>query len=240
LTDFPEPWIFDSGLGTEFMSDYSILLKLKGRLCLIIGGGPVAIRKARGLQEAGARVRLIASDLTVPVEVLAGVEVIIRPYCSGDLEGACLAFAATDDRSVNAAVVREARQRGVLVNVADAPDEGDFTLPALLRRGDLTVSVSTAGGSPALASVLRDRLAEQMGPEWATVLEIAAALRQAHLTFQGKTEYNQPILRRLLEGGLPALIASGDAVAVDRLLQTLSGEGCSLEQLGIRLVKGMT
>ena len=222
------------------MPDYPILLKLKDRLCLVIGGGPVAVRKARGLLEAGARVRLIASDLAVTVEALAGVEVLIRPYRSGDLEGACLAFAATDDRLVNAAVVREARQRGVLVNVVDAPDEGDFTLPALLRRGDLTVSVSTAGGSPALASVLRDRLAEQMGPEWATVLEIVAALRQKQLTFQGKTEYNQPILRRLLEGGLPVQIASGDAAAVDRLLLTLFGEGCSLEQLGIRLVKGMT
>jgi precorrin-2 dehydrogenase/sirohydrochlorin ferrochelatase len=150
-----------------------------------------------------------------------------------------LAFAATDDRLVNAAVVREARQRGVLVSVVNAPDEGDFTLPALLRRGNLTVSVATAGSSPALAALLRDRLADQLGQEWATVLEIAAALRQKRLTLQGKTEYNQAILRRLLEGGLPDLIAGGDAPAVDRLLQTI-GEGCSLAQLGIRLTKGMT
>jgi precorrin-2 dehydrogenase/sirohydrochlorin ferrochelatase len=222
------------------MPDYPILLQLKDRLCVVIGGGPVAIRKARGLREAGARVRLVASELAVPAGELADVEVVIRPFRAGDLLGAFVAFAATDDRLVNAAVVREARQRGVLVGVVDVPDEGDFTLPALLRRGNLTVSVATAGDSPALAVLLRDRLADQLGPEWATVLEIAAALRQKRLTLQGKTEYNQPILRRLLEGGLPDLIAGGDAPAVDRLLQTLFGADCSLAQLGIRLVKGMT
>jgi precorrin-2 dehydrogenase/sirohydrochlorin ferrochelatase len=207
---------------------------------VVIGGGPVAIRKVRGLREAGARVRLIASELAVPAGELADVEAVIRPYRAGDLQEAFVAFAATNDRMVNAAVVREARQRGVLVSVVDAPDEGDFTLPALLRRGDLTVSVATGGGSPALAALLRDRLADQLGPEWATVLEIAAALRQKRLTLQGKTEYNQAILRRLLEGGLPDLIADGDASAVDRLLQSLFGEGSTLAQLGIRLAKGMT
>ena len=222
------------------MSDYPILLQLQGRLCVVIGGGPVAIRKARGLQEAGARVRLIASELAVSVEALEAVEVIIRPYQTGDLEGAFVAFAATDDRLVNAAVVQEARQRRVLVGVVDAPDTGDFTLPALLRRGNLTVAVATGGGSPALAALLRDQLAVRLGPEWATVLEIAAALRQKRLTLQGNTEYNQPILRRLIEGGLPELIASGDAPAVDQLLRTLFGEGCSLAQLEIRLAKGMT
>jgi precorrin-2 dehydrogenase/sirohydrochlorin ferrochelatase len=222
------------------MPDYPILLQLKGRLCVVIGGGPVAIRKVRGLREAGARVRLIASELAVPAGELADVEAVIRPYRAGDLQEAFVAFAATNDRMVNAAVVREARQRGVLVSVVDAPDEGDFTLPALLRRGDLTVSVATGGGSPALAALLRDRLADQLGPEWATVLEVAAALRQKRLTLQGKTEYNQAILRRLLEGGLPDLIADGDASAVDRLLQSLFGEGSTLAQLGIRLAKGMT
>lgn len=222
------------------MSEYSISLQLKDRLCVVIGGGPVAIRKVRGLLEAGARVRLVAPEPAAMAELSPALEVIQRPYLAGDLEGACLAFAATSNRQVNAAVVREGRQRGVLVNVADAPETGDFSVPALLRRGELTVAVSTAGGSPALAALLRDRLAEHLGTEWATVIEIAAALRQKRLTLQGKTEYNQPILRRLLEDGLPELIAGGDAPAVDRLLQSLFGESCSLAQLGIRLTKGMT
>jgi len=222
------------------MPDYPISLQLKDRLCVVVGGGPVAIRKARGLLEAGAKVRLVAPESAVTAEQLPALEFIQRSYRAGDLEGACLAFAATDDRRVNAEILREARQRGILVNVADAPGTGDFAVPALLRRGDLTVAVSTAGGSPALAGLLRDRVAENLGPEWSTVIAIAAALRQKRLTLQGKSEYNQPILRRLLDGGLPGLIASGDAPAVDRLLQTLFGEGCSLAQLGIRLTKGMT
>src|SRR5690606_10475975 len=135
------------------------------------------------------------------------VEVLRRAYRQGDLREAYLAFAATDSREVNAAVILEARDLGVLVNAADAPADGDFTLPALLRRGDVTVSVSTGGRSPALAALIRDHLAATLGPEWSTVLEIAAALRQKQLTAQEKTKYNHMILRRLLDGGLPDLIA---------------------------------
>jgi len=221
------------------MPDYLVTLQLDGRLCVVVGGGTVALRKARGLSETGARVRLIASELTAPVEGLDAMEVCVRPYRDGDLDEAFLAFAATGDRAVNAAVVGEARRRGVLVSVVDLPEEGDFVLPALLRRGELTVAVATGGRSPALAALVRDHLAAQLGPEWAAVLEIAAALRRKRLTLQGKTEYNQAILRRLLDGGLPKLIAGGDEAAVDRLLRTLFGEGCTLAGLGVRLAKGM-
>jgi len=221
------------------MPDYPVMLQLEGRLCVVVGGGPVALRKARGLREAGARVRLVAADVSAPAEELDGMEVSVRSYRDGDLSGAFLAFAATGDREVNAAVVREARRCGILVGVADAPAEGDFALPALLRRGDLAVAVATGGRSPALAALVRDQLAAQIGPEWAVVLDIAAALRRKRLTLQGKTEYNQAILRRLLDGGLPELIAGGDEPAVDQLLRTLFGEGSTLAELGVRLAKGM-
>jgi len=221
------------------MTDYPVLLSVAERLCVVVGGGPVALRKVRGLLAAGARVRLVAAELAAPAEDLEGVTATVRPYRDGDLAGAFLAFAATGDRTVNAAVVAEARRRGVLVCVADAPEEGDFALPALLRRGDLTVAVATGGKSPALAALVRDRLAPQLGPEWAEVLEIAAALRQKRLTLQGKTEYNQAILRCLLDGGLPELVAGGDVPAVDQLLRALFGEGCTLAGLGVCLAKGM-
>jgi precorrin-2 dehydrogenase/sirohydrochlorin ferrochelatase len=133
------------------------------------------------------------------------------------------------------------------VNVADAPGEGDFTLPAVLRRGDLTVAVSTAGGSPALAAAVRDRVAELLGGEWAETLAIVAALRRKKLTFpqknltaSEKTEYDREILRRLLEGGLPSLVAGGRIAEIDRLLVDTCGEGCSLADLGIGLPKGKT
>lgn len=220
------------------MADYPIILQLQDRLCVVVGGGAVGLRKVRGLLAAGARVRLV--EPVAPGVLPEGVELVPRAYRDGDLEGACLAFAASGKRAVNAAVASEARRRGIPVNVADVPGEGDFTLPALLRRGELSVAVATAGRSPALAAALCARLGELLGPEWATVLEIAAALRRKRLTPRGKAEYNQPILRRLLEAGLPALIAAGDAAAIDRHLATLCGEGISLAQLGVRLPKGMT
>lgn len=221
------------------MIDYPILLQLHGRLCAVIGGGSVGRRKVRGLLDAGARVRLVAPDALAEGD-RSGVEIVPRPYRPGDLEGAALAFAATDSRETNAAVAREARQRGIPVCVADAPDEGDFVLPALLRRGELTVAVSTGGQSPALAALVREHLAENLGPEWATVLEIAAALRRKRLTPHQKTEYNRAILQHLLAGGLPALVADRQAAGIDQLLEAFLGEGFSLAELGIHLPKGMT
>ncbi len=139
---------------------------------------------------------------------------------------------------MNAAVAAEARAAGILVNVADDPLQGDFVLPAVLRRGSLTLTAATGGGSPALAVLLRDRLAGQYGPGWDTTLQVVAALRRQRLTEPPKGEYNTEILRRLLEGGLPDLIAAGDAAGVDRLLAEVAGAEMSLEALGISLPKG--
>lgn len=129
----------------------------------------MANRKARKLLQARAEVVVISPETTPELESVA-VE-IRRPYEEGDLEGAYLAFAATDSREVNAAVAREAKERGVLVNVADRPSEGDFALPSMLRRGRLQVAVSTGGASPALARRIKDELEGIFGPEWAGLVE---------------------------------------------------------------------
>ena len=113
---------------------------------------------------------MISPEIGPELESVA-VEVHRRPYRSGDLEGAYLAFTATDIREVNAAVTREARERGVPINVADAPSDGDFALPATLRRGKLQVAVSTGGASPTLARSIRSKLEALFGPEWAGVVE---------------------------------------------------------------------
>ncbi len=219
------------------MTNYPVNLNLADRLCVIVGAGPVGLRKLAGLQGSGARIRLI--DPAPPAVLPSTVEVVSRVFQRGDLQGALLAFAATADRRVNAAVAAEARATGVLVNVADLPEEGDFTLPARLQRGDLEVAVTTAGRAPALAVALRDRLAAGLGSEWALVVEIAAALRNSGLTPQRSSEYNQRVLHRLLEEGLPALLANGDAAAVDHLLAALIGPGITLDSLGLCLPKGM-
>lgn len=143
---------------------------MDGKRCVVVGGGGVANRKARKLLQARAKVVVISPDVRPELASMA-VEVRRRPYGEGDLEGAFLAFAATDRREVNAAVAREARERGIPVNVADEPSEGDFALPSTLRRGQLQVAVSTGGASPVLAQRIRRKLEDVFGQEWAGVVE---------------------------------------------------------------------
>jgi precorrin-2 dehydrogenase / sirohydrochlorin ferrochelatase len=149
---------------------YPIFLDLSGRRCVVVGGGKVAGRKARKLLQARARVVVISPEIGAELESVA-VEVHRRPYREGDLEGAYLAFAATDSREVNAAVAREGKERDIPVNVADRPSEGDFALPSTLRRGGLQVAVSTGGASPNLARRIKDELERVFGPEWAGIVE---------------------------------------------------------------------
>ena len=149
---------------------YPIFLDLSERRCVVVGGGEVANRKARKLLQARAEVVVISPEVMPELESVAA-EVHRRTYEEGDLEGAYLAFAATDAREVNAAVAGEAKERGIPVNVADRPSDGDFALPSVLRRGRLQVAVSTGGASPALAREIRGELEEIFGPEWAGLVE---------------------------------------------------------------------
>lgn len=221
------------------MSDYPLLFNVTGQLCVVVGGGTVGSRKVRGLLNSGARVRLIAPEGNPVFQDVPSVEVIARNFCPADLDGACLAFAATDDRAVNAAVAAAARERGIPVNITDDPAAGDFTLPATLQRGNLSISVATAGESPLLAVVLRDLLAEQFGKEWGAVVAIAAALRRKKLTPGMKNFYNPQVLQQLLAAGLPQLLATGDIVAVDRLLTEHLGPSWTLAALDVRLSEEM-
>ncbi|MFC5529297.1 precorrin-2 dehydrogenase/sirohydrochlorin ferrochelatase family protein [Cohnella yongneupensis] len=157
---------------------YPILLSLKDRTCVVIGGGEVAERKARGLLNAGASVRVISPSVTRGLSDMAqagSIHLLQREYAKGDLEGATLAFAATDRQEVNASVAAEARERGIPVNVADGDTEGDFIVPAVLRRGDLVLSASASGAGPAVSARIIGELSSRYGPEYEGYLK---ALRQ--------------------------------------------------------------
>jgi precorrin-2 dehydrogenase/sirohydrochlorin ferrochelatase len=145
---------------------------------VVVGGGEVASRKARRLLQSGAEVVVISPEVSPEISA-SKVELRRRPYRGGDLAGAHLAFTATDSREVNAAVAREAGERGVPVNVADRPSEGDFALPSTLRRGRLQVAVSTGGASPALAKRIRGELEDVFGSEWAAIVERFDAARRS-------------------------------------------------------------
>ena len=130
----------------------------------------MATRKVGKLLQAGADVIVVSPEVSQDLAGMA-VEIKYRPYEHGDLEGANLAFGATGSREVNAAVAREAKERGIPANVADRPSEGDFAVPSTLRRGGLQVAVSTGGASPKLARRIRGELEEAFVPEWAGVVE---------------------------------------------------------------------
>jgi len=163
------------------MESYPIcLVGLERRRTVVVGGGHVAVRKVEGLLEAGADVTVISPTFRPELVALseAGrVTVVSRSYRVGDLAGAFLVFAATGDAQVNQAVWREAERCGCLVNVVDDPAHCNFILPAVVRRGDVTVAVSTGGASPALARRLRERLETLVGPEYGKFASLLSELR---------------------------------------------------------------
>ncbi|MDQ3248936.1 MAG: bifunctional precorrin-2 dehydrogenase/sirohydrochlorin ferrochelatase [Chloroflexota bacterium] len=144
------------------------LTGLANRLAIVVGGGLVGTRKAGGLLAAGGRVRLISPQATPTIQDWAAggaLEWLARPYQPGDLHGALLVFAATNQREVNAAVAQEAAGLGVLCNVADAPEEGNFHVPALHRQVGLTIAVGSGGQSPTQTKQMRDKIAEMLSQE---------------------------------------------------------------------------
>ena len=160
------------------MAYYPVCLDMTERRCLVVGGGPVAERKVAGLLEAGARLTVVSPSTTDRLRDwarAARIRLRLREYAAGDLAGHSLVFVATDDGRVNADVARDARAAGVLVNAADDPAHCDFILPAVLRRGELTVAVSTGGASPALARTVRDELDAYLDREDYTALARVAA-----------------------------------------------------------------
>ncbi|HEY4763875.1 MAG TPA: bifunctional precorrin-2 dehydrogenase/sirohydrochlorin ferrochelatase [Candidatus Sulfotelmatobacter sp.] len=146
---------------------FPMFLKLEGRRCLVVGAGNVGEPKIAGLLETGARVHVVALDASPAVREWARagrLELELRAYSGKDLEGAFLAVVATNSRSLNQRVYDEAQRRGVLCNVVDVPDLCDFFYPAIVRRGDLQIAVSTSGQSPSLAQKIRQQLEQQFGP----------------------------------------------------------------------------
>lgn len=219
--------------------DYPIFLNLRARLVVIVGAGVVGRRKLAGLLHCEARIRLVDPCLAGQPRPDAAVETIARKFQTGDLAGAALVFACTDQSEVNQAVAAEARRCGIFCSSSEQPTRGDFALPAVHRRGPLTIAVSTGGASPALAAQLRDQLAEQLPDSWGVGVEIIAAVRRKWLTEKSPSQYTQQVLRNFWEEQLIPALEQGNAEAVDQLLGETFGENFSLAQLQIQLPEGM-
>ena len=168
---------------------YPIFLNIYKRRCVVVGGGEVALRKVRALLEQGATVQVITPALCSELSCLAeskAINVLQRSYEPGDLKGAYIAIAATTETETNKRVAMEAKRRGILVNVVDDLERSDFIVPSCLRRGELTIAVSTAGKSPALARKIRTRLEKDLVEEYASLValigEVRSELRQQGIT----------------------------------------------------------
>ena len=139
------------------MKHYPIFLNLQVRAVLVVGAGKVALRKTRGLLEAGAQVTVVAPR-TDPEFKMLPVRMIRRRFRPSDLNGAALVFAATDDREVNRKIGIAARRRGIWANIADSAEECVFIVPARLERGGIQIAISTGGRNPRLSAQLRQKL----------------------------------------------------------------------------------
>jgi precorrin-2 dehydrogenase / sirohydrochlorin ferrochelatase len=211
-------------LASNLMRYLPVFVDLTDRACVVVGGGQVAARKIALLLEAGARVRVIAPRIGPETERLresvgARLEILRRGYRSSDLDGAVIAFAATDDPELHDLIARDARERGVWLNVADEPERCSFVMPAVARRGPVTIAVSSSGTSPALARRIRDELDGSLGPEYAEAAELLAALRRRHAPGPARRE----ALRRILDHGLLEALRANDRARVERLTREAFG-----------------
>jgi precorrin-2 dehydrogenase/sirohydrochlorin ferrochelatase len=201
-------------------SQYPVSLVVEGRPCLVVGGGAVARRKVEGLLACAASVTVVAPSVSQAISGLP-VRVERREYVRGEAAAYRLVIAATADPAVNEAVFEDAEAAGVWVNVADDPAHCTFTLPAIARRGPLTVAVSTGAGSPAMAAWLRDRIATDLGGEYEVLLEL---LSEARTRVRGSGRSTEDVdWLSVLDSRMLDLIRAGDiGKARERLEACLS------------------
>ncbi len=173
---------------TDKLPDYyPIFLNISGKRCVVVGGGQVSLRKVKVLLEHRANVEVISPDACPELNKLAEdgeISILPRSYRRGDLENAFIVIAATWCGITNLEVAREAQRKAVLVNVVDDQENSDFIAPSYVRRGDITIAVSTAGRSPALARKIRTRLEKDFGDEYASLARLIGEVR-AEIKQQG-------------------------------------------------------
>jgi precorrin-2 dehydrogenase/sirohydrochlorin ferrochelatase len=188
------------------MNYYPIFLDLRGRQCLVVGGGEVATRKIEGLLNAGAMVTVISPEVTEAIQEWQSqgeLRHLPRCYRSGDLRGFFIAYAATGIAEVDQQMAAEARSEGVLLNVVDHPTLCGFINPAVLQRGNLTIAISTGGKSPGFAKLVRQQLENFVGPEYGEALEVVGVKRNELKRSCPNAEERQRLLNEFMES--PAL-----------------------------------
>lgn len=214
---------------------FPLNLDITGRFCVVVGGGSVALRKVMSLLVCGAKIRVISPVLKEELEKLVQrgqVEWLDREYERGDLQGAFMAFAATDNPEIQNQVREEASCYSVLLNRVDDPETCDFQVPASFCRGELLLTVSTGGGSPALASRIRQELESQYGEGYAAVVGLLTMLRKAVLNRDGDFRAHAALFNSLLDRGIVEMVLAANWFDLQMvLLETLPPEVDGVELL---------
>ncbi|HOK54246.1 MAG TPA: bifunctional precorrin-2 dehydrogenase/sirohydrochlorin ferrochelatase [Armatimonadota bacterium] len=194
------------------MAYYPINIDLSGKKALVVGGGQVALRKIKTLLEAGALVTVVSPEVVPDILEFANsgkIELILRGYETGDLTGSAIAIAATDDQEVNARISRDCQAANILINVVDSPELCSFIVPAVIKRGDLTISISSAGKSPALVKRIREKIEEVIGPEYKELAELMGEIRQLAKEQLNSQAEREKLFKQMLDSDILKLIQSG-------------------------------
>jgi precorrin-2 dehydrogenase/sirohydrochlorin ferrochelatase len=216
------------------MKYYPVHLDIKNRNCLVVGGGAVGTRKVNTLLECGARVIVVSPNPTLQLTKLASegaIRLTRRAYRSTDLDGAFLVIGATDDESLNQQISNDAALTHTLCNIADRPEACNFILPSIIQRGDLVITISTSGKSPALAKQLRRKLETQFGKEYTEFLLLMGAIRKKLLSRTHEPEAHKIRFNQLIDSNLIQLMQEGKTEEINSLLNNILGEGYKIEEL---------
>jgi precorrin-2 dehydrogenase/sirohydrochlorin ferrochelatase len=211
------------------MKYYPLFMDLGGRECLVVGAGAVAARKARSLLDCGAVVTVVGEAPAAAFRALERRGVVLRErrFRASDVGRQALVIAATDDRSVNAAVSAAARRRGIPVNAVDDPPNCTFIVPAVVRRGDLTVAISTGGKSPAAARLVKEQIAALLGEEHAALVRLLGAHRgRMKDLVQGQGRRARAWKRMLEDGVLESLRKRDTAGAEGTVRRCIADATC--------------
>ena len=216
------------------MRYYPVNLDIRNRQCLVVGGGSVGTRKAMTLLDCGAKVTVVSTDASEQLYELADHGSIIlkkRPYQSSDLDDKFLVIGATNNEELNMQIHADAELVGILCNIADRPEACNFILPSIVNRGDLVISISTSGKSPAFAKKLRKDLERNFGNEYAEFLKLMGAIRKILLAKNHEPEAHKHLFEQLISNDLIELIRDRKTTDINHLLLEILGEGYMFEEL---------